>query len=456
MKTNVYKLVFGVFITLFSLSLNAQVFYTKYSDTNLVIKQGRGSQHGFNNYDNDNNYWLGFYLNSENKYSCLVTDINLETIDTVLSEVITQTGYYSTKYNDILYFINNTDSILSLKRFNIQTNEFTYINIPYTNPISSIKTSFTKERYFASLIKEQSGLSKILLIDTLGNIMSSNEIDGDYYGWCGENQNSLILLGKNPNQNKIYLIDKDYLTVSDSLNIVNTQSEFFSVKQINDSMFVSASGRDYVDINICNINTKTIANYRYMSDTALVGKHDSRIYFSFTNPDSIYLLCQTTPERQETMLIIEIVNFGINGNFNYKYVYRHLHTGDANMLAYSYPTIDGGLIMGVNIMDDIGVRTTEIIKFKPNDVENIFVSLSNIDINNTCIAYPNPTYKEINIKSESVINSIEIYNSLGQRVYQSVVNSNTKTIDISSFTNGVYILGVNTENGVIRKKIIKN
>src|SRR5690554_2173053 len=85
------------------------------------------------------------------------------------------------------------------------------------------------------------------------------------------------------------------------------------------------------------------------------------------------------------------------------------------------------------------------------------VGLENISLeDNSITIYPNPTNSEVNISSENIINSIEIYNSLGQRVYQSVVNSNTKTIDISSFTNGVYILGVNTENGVIRKKIIKN
>ena len=75
---------------------------------------------------------------------------------------------------------------------------------------------------------------------------------------------------------------------------------------------------------------------------------------------------------------------------------------------------------------------------------------------NSVILYPNPTNSEVKISSQNIINSIEIFNSLGQRVYQSVVNSNTKTIDISSFVNGVYILGVNTENGVIREKIIKN
>jgi hypothetical protein len=75
---------------------------------------------------------------------------------------------------------------------------------------------------------------------------------------------------------------------------------------------------------------------------------------------------------------------------------------------------------------------------------------------NSITIYPNPSNSEVNISSENIINSIEIFNSLGQRVYQSVVNSNTKTIDISSFVNGVYILGVITDNGVIRKKIIKN
>jgi len=85
------------------------------------------------------------------------------------------------------------------------------------------------------------------------------------------------------------------------------------------------------------------------------------------------------------------------------------------------------------------------------------VGLENISLNgNSITIYPNPTNSEVNISSENIINSIEIYNSLGQRVYYSVVNSMEKVIDISSFVNGVYILGVNTENGVIRKKIIKN
>ena len=91
-----------------------------------------------------------------------------------------------------------------------------------------------------------------------------------------------------------------------------------------------------------------------------------------------------------------------------------------------------------------------------NDCITPLMGIESIVEDNSITIYPNPTNSEVNISSENIINSIEIFNSLGQRVYQEKINSNTKTIDISSFTNGVYILGVNTENGVIRKKIIKN
>ncbi len=75
---------------------------------------------------------------------------------------------------------------------------------------------------------------------------------------------------------------------------------------------------------------------------------------------------------------------------------------------------------------------------------------------NSITLYPNPTNSEINISSESLINSIEIYNSLGQKVYTETINSKEKTIDVSSLPSGVYVLGAKTDDGIMRKKIIKN
>jgi hypothetical protein len=120
----------------------------------------------------------------------------------------------------------------------------------------------------------------------------------------------------------------------------------------------------------------------------------------------------------------------------------HTNTGDfwGNTRCYTY----NGELQYHNYSDGI------------NDCITPLMGVESIVEDNSITLYPNPTNSEVNISSQNIINSIEIYNSLGQRVYQSVVNSNTKTIDISSFSNGVYILGVITDNGVIRKKIIKN
>ena len=91
-----------------------------------------------------------------------------------------------------------------------------------------------------------------------------------------------------------------------------------------------------------------------------------------------------------------------------------------------------------------------------HDCTTPLMGIEDIKEDNLITLYPNPTKNELKISSENIINSIEIFNSLGQRVYQEKINSNTKTIDISSFVNGVYILGAITDNGVIRKKVIKD
>ncbi len=79
-----------------------------------------------------------------------------------------------------------------------------------------------------------------------------------------------------------------------------------------------------------------------------------------------------------------------------------------------------------------------------------------LSVNNSITLYPNPTNNEVSVSSESLINSIEIYNSLGQKVYTETINSKEKTIDISSLPSGVYVLGAKTDDGIMRKKIIKN
>ncbi len=88
---------------------------------------------------------------------------------------------------------------------------------------------------------------------------------------------------------------------------------------------------------------------------------------------------------------------------------------------------------------------------------NFITSLNDIFIeDNSITLYPNPACKEVNISSENIINSIEIFNSLGQKLYQTNVKAKGKTLDINSLSKGVYIIGVSTDKGYVRKKLIKN
>ena len=88
---------------------------------------------------------------------------------------------------------------------------------------------------------------------------------------------------------------------------------------------------------------------------------------------------------------------------------------------------------------------------------NFITSLTNIFCkDNSITLYPNPARQEVNISSENIINSIEVYNSLGKKVYLTNVKATEKTLDINTLSKGVYIIEINTDKGYVRKKLIKD
>lgn len=72
--------------------------------------------------------------------------------------------------------------------------------------------------------------------------------------------------------------------------------------------------------------------------------------------------------------------------------------------------------------------------------------------------YPNPTNGIVKVDFKNEINDIKVINLLGQQVYnQKVENSigTTKTIDLSSFENGVYMLYLSNDKGATSYEIVK-
>lgn len=69
--------------------------------------------------------------------------------------------------------------------------------------------------------------------------------------------------------------------------------------------------------------------------------------------------------------------------------------------------------------------------------------------------YPNPVGAVLNLRFSEAINSITVYNLLGQQVFRANPNTNETKIDVSSLTSGTYIMKVVSGNNSKIVKIIK-
>jgi len=75
------------------------------------------------------------------------------------------------------------------------------------------------------------------------------------------------------------------------------------------------------------------------------------------------------------------------------------------------------------------------------------------EVEETYIAlYPNPTSGEVSIQAEGM-RRVTVCNLQGQVVYNSMVCSDFTTLDLSQFTNGLYLVCVATDEGTITKRV---
>jgi hypothetical protein len=92
-----------------------------------------------------------------------------------------------------------------------------------------------------------------------------------------------------------------------------------------------------------------------------------------------------------------------------------------------------------------------------NFANTTFQVLSNtvVTIDNSVGIYPNPTNDFVNIKANSTINSVEIYDVQGRIIQKKITNVENETIDVSGLTNGIYFMMIKTEKGQKVEKLVK-
>ncbi len=88
------------------------------------------------------------------------------------------------------------------------------------------------------------------------------------------------------------------------------------------------------------------------------------------------------------------------------------------------------------------------------------LNVSANNLQNRVVLYPNPSKGIVNIDFKSDIKNIKVSNILGQTVYNENITVATagtvKSINLSSFNNGVYLMSVSNNEGVSSYKVVLN
>ena len=115
-----------------------------------------------------------------------------------------------------------------------------------------------------------------------------------------------------------------------------------------------------------------------------------------------------------------------------------------------------GMVTGINVQ----FRKTTNPKLINGDIfidKIIFQSSMTLSVDENTLATfsisPNPVKNTLNIDSQDTISNVAVYDLLGKEVISS--NTVKNTLDVSTLSNGVYVIKLTSDKGVATKKFVK-
>lgn len=100
------------------------------------------------------------------------------------------------------------------------------------------------------------------------------------------------------------------------------------------------------------------------------------------------------------------------------------------------------------VISNVRFDYPKLISFSTNDLA---LSFDNIDMARDIILYPNPVTNILHIKNKK-LNSVEVYDMKSTKIYSSF----NKIIDMSSFSDGIYMIKINLNDDYqVIKKVVK-
>ncbi len=131
---------------------------------------------------------------------------------------------------------------------------------------------------------------------------------------------------------------------------------------------------------------------------------------------------------------VELMNGTATGTMTQQSINLSAYTGQTVFIAFRHYNV------------------TDMFRINLDDVEiSAGNNISEVAENNVHV-YPIPANNVLNVNANSNMGNIEVYTISGQKVGDFTANGNTTTINTESLSTGMYLMKINTENGVINKK----
>lgn len=490
------RIIFLFIIICSAVKINAQVDTI---DNKIILRNYDNHAYPFKDYDNDNVLWFAHY--SLNGMIVYQIDNDLNIIDSIYNPI--DTSFINPlffKLNNLLYGThgiikgdNNVNSFIidsiyfyynDLNGNNIDT-ELIYTESENENSIATIepiKSFVTKDKNIAMLLLAIENdidwrFPRLLVVDSLGERVVLKDYENlrsnRYAGYAISEKDDFFVLYQTPREylqaynTKVFYIDKSTFEIFDSASF-DSSIMLYNFKSINDSIAVTISplalstGADIYRYYINILNDKQmiqVSNIMIdMENLSFYNEYspDYQTRVDFINEDSIYyctfLDANTGIFDSNYSGVMQILNFGVNGNinFDYRFIIDTLQPIQINGVK---ATSDGGLFA---TLYNLFTGTTNVIKFMPNGI------ISLIDIatkeKERIKVYPNPAKDYIYVDIE-VTNfkkgEIELFDIQGKLVKKALLCAKQgNRVDVSNLKAGAYTYNVSLNGKTLSGKVI--
>ncbi|MDC1221100.1 T9SS type A sorting domain-containing protein [Salibacteraceae bacterium] len=147
--------------------------------------------------------------------------------------------------------------------------------------------------------------------------------------------------------------------------------------------------------------------------------------------------------------------------FGYHY---HAHTQSITSSSAPNPTFDEHILLVGAWKGDIN-NIPGFLQVKDNQLMNttigpyagststLVLGIDEQNINNSISIYPNPAQSHVTIIVTEK-SSLSVYNNLGKKISESVINSGSSYIQLNKYASGIYFFKITNKQGTVTKKVI--